>query len=350
MKQKKAIKLRLLLFIITGLIFCPVFSQTPVINLKIDQANNNVSPMLYGLMTEEINHSYDGGLYAELIRNRIFKDSKTEPEGWTLVKENPSSEAAIKLIAAEEHVPNDERRNALNGAMQACLRLTIEKATGKDVAGSIIEFIEHSTDAEKNEIADKLHQYTGVSKDYVLQSNLRLYVGRFNKELLRDSGLTVGRLDTRFTGYDYDEAGESFEYDPSYDKTVYGPFAAAVNDYIKRDLNFSSDLPYEILTGRVGDWPLSNDRYLNVAENLRQAMTKNPFLKVWIAQGYYDMATPYFATENVVSHMFLKKDIRQNLHFTFYEAGHMVYINKPSLSQLKNDFSNFIQQALPKQQ
>jgi carboxypeptidase C (cathepsin A) len=122
------------------------------------------------------------------------------------------------------------------------------------------------SDAEKNQIADKLHQYTGLSKNYILQSNLRLYVGRFNKELLRDSGLTVGRLDSRFTGYDYDEAGEGFEYDPSYDKTVYGPFAAVVNDYIKRELKFNSDLPYEILTGRVGYWPLSNDRYLNVAE------------------------------------------------------------------------------------
>jgi carboxypeptidase C (cathepsin A) len=175
-------------------------------------------------------------------------------------------------------------------------------------------------------------------------------VGRFNKELLRDSGLTVGRLDSRFTGYDYDEAGEAYEYDPSYDKTIYGPFAAVVNDYIKRELKFESELPYEILTARVGSWPLSNDRYLNVAESLREAMTKNPFLKVWIAQGYYDMATPYFATENVVAHMFLKKDIRQNLYFTFYEAGHMVYIYKPSLAQLKNDFSNFIQQALPKRQ
>ena len=77
-------------------------------------------------------------------------------------------------------------------------------------------------------------------------------------------------------------------------------------------------------------------------------MTKNPFLKVWIAQGYYDMATPYFATENVVSHMFLKKDLRQNIHLTFYEAGHMMYINKPSLAQLKNDFSSFITGALPK--
>lgn len=203
------------------------------------------------------------------------------------------------------------------------------------------------SDAQRSQVADKLHQYTGLSKNYILQSNLRLYVGRFNKELLRDSGLTVGRLDSRFTGYDYDEAGESYEYDPSYDKTIYGPFAATVNDYIKRELKFESELPYEILTGRVGYWPLSNDRYLNVAESLREAMTKNPFLKVWIAQGYYDMATPYFATENVVAHMFLKKDIRRNLYFTFYEAGHMVYINKLSLMQMKDDFSTFMQNALP---
>ncbi|HEV2832458.1 MAG TPA: alpha-L-arabinofuranosidase C-terminal domain-containing protein [Hanamia sp.] len=131
MKQKTMKKLRLLLLIAAGFIINPIFSQTPVINLNIAQANKNVSPMLYGLMTEEINHSYDGGLYAELIRNRIFKDSKTSPEGWSLVKENPSSNADIKLIGAEEHVPNDERRNAINGAMQACLRLTVEKADGK---------------------------------------------------------------------------------------------------------------------------------------------------------------------------------------------------------------------------
>ena len=117
-------KVRLLLLIAAGFIINPVFSQTPVINLNIAQANKNVSPMLYGLMTEEINHSYDGGLYAELIRNRIFKDSKTEPEGWSLVKDNPSSEAAIKLIGAEEQVPNDERRNFGFIFTNICIRST----------------------------------------------------------------------------------------------------------------------------------------------------------------------------------------------------------------------------------
>ena len=87
--------------------------------------------MLYGLMTEEINHSYDGGLYAELIRNRIFKDSKTSPEGWSLVKDNPSAEAAIKLIGAEEHVPNDERRNAINGALSSLFKAYSRKSGWK---------------------------------------------------------------------------------------------------------------------------------------------------------------------------------------------------------------------------
>ncbi len=131
MKRKTATKLRSLVLVAAGFIITPSFSQTPVITLDLTKAGNNVSPMLYGLMTEEINHSYDGGLYAELIRNRIFKDSKTAPEGWSLVKDNPSSEASIKLIGAEEQVPNDERRNAINGTLSACLRLTVEKAGGR---------------------------------------------------------------------------------------------------------------------------------------------------------------------------------------------------------------------------
>ena len=202
--------------------------------------------------------------------------------------------------------------------------------------------------AERTKIIDKLQVYTGLSRDYIDQSNLRLYVGRFNKELLRKDGKTVGRLDSRFTGYDYDEAGENFDYDPSYNTTIYGPYAAAANDYIRRTLKYENDIPYEILTGRPGPWQLSSDKYLNVAETLRDAMTKNSFMKVWIANGYYDMATPYFATRNVVDHMFLKKELKQNISFTYYEAGHMMYIHQPSLQQFKKDFVQFIDSALPK--
>ena len=204
------------------------------------------------------------------------------------------------------------------------------------------------TDEEKNKIADKLHQYTGLSKEYLLESNLRLYVGRFNKELLRSEGKTVGRLDSRFTGEDYDEAGEEYDYDPSYDKTIYGAYTAAAYDYIHKTLKYENDLTYEVLTGRPQPWPLSSNKYLNVAETLRGAMTKNPFLKVWVANGYYDMATPYFATRNVLDHMFLKKELKQNISLTYYPAGHMMYVSKPSLIQLKKDFETFIANALPK--
>lgn len=107
-------------------------AQTPVITLDFTKPGANVSPRLYGLMTEEINHSYDGGLYAELIRNRIFKDNKNTPEGWSLVQDDPAAKANIKLIAAsEENIPLDERRHAINGALSTCLRLTVEKAAGR---------------------------------------------------------------------------------------------------------------------------------------------------------------------------------------------------------------------------
>ncbi|HVZ56851.1 MAG TPA: hypothetical protein VG870_09360 [Chitinophagaceae bacterium] len=201
---------------------------------------------------------------------------------------------------------------------------------------------------ERAAVVDKLHAYTGLSPQYLEQTNLRLYVGRFNKELLRSEGKTVGRLDARITGSDYDDAGESFEYDPSYDMAIYGTYAAVINDYLRRELGYENDLPYEVLTGRPSPWPLSQDHYLNVAETLRDAMTRNPSLQVWICNGYYDMATPYFATDYVVHHMFLRPDLRSHIRLTYYEAGHMMYIHKPSLVQMKKDFSGFLDSAIPK--
>ena len=120
-------------FFLTILVFrIQAYSQTPSITLRVDKPGATVSPTLYGLMTEEINHSYDGGLYAELIRNRIFKDNKTKPEGWSLVQDDTAAKASIKLIAAsQEHIPLDERGNAINGTLSTCLRLTVEKAAGR---------------------------------------------------------------------------------------------------------------------------------------------------------------------------------------------------------------------------
>src|SRR4051794_22283875 len=133
-KTGKMIKLksRLLMLLAAGCMTQMAAAQTPVITLDLTKPGANVSPMLYGLMTEEINHSYDGGLYAELIRNRIFKDNKNTPEGWSLVRDDSASKASIKLIRTrEENLPYDERQLAINGALSTCLRLTVEKAAGR---------------------------------------------------------------------------------------------------------------------------------------------------------------------------------------------------------------------------
>ncbi|GIV96807.1 MAG: hypothetical protein KatS3mg057_1464 [Herpetosiphonaceae bacterium] len=203
-------------------------------------------------------------------------------------------------------------------------------------------------DQEQVRIADRLARYTGLSEDYVKHANLRIEIHRFTKELLREERRTVGRLDSRFTGIDRDAVGETPEYDPSLTNII-GPYTAALNDYVRGDLQFECDLPYEILNPRVWPWSFSDheNKYVSVAETLRKAMTINPYLNVFIAHGYYDLATPYFATEYTVNHLGLDAGLQQNISMGYYEAGHMMYIHRPSLEKLKADLAGFIGSAIP---
>lgn len=205
-----------------------------------------------------------------------------------------------------------------------------------------------ATDAQRQSVTQKLARYTGLSEEYITQTNHRIFIQRFVKELMRKDGLTVGRLDSRFNGVDFDNAGEGYEFDPSLDGTISGPYAGTINDYIRKELKFESDLTYEILTGRVQPWNYNNvqNRYLNAAETLRQAMSKNPKLKVWVSNGYYDLATPYFATDYTFNHMGLTPEQKKNVMMTFYESGHMMYIHKPSLLKFKVDADKFYDEAM----
>jgi len=171
-------------------------------------------------------------------------------------------------------------------------------------------------------------------------------IWRFTKELLRDERRTVGRLDSRFKGIDYDAAGESGEYDPSY-SNIYGAYSGMLNDYVRRELKFESDLPYEILTGKVWPWKYSayENQYVNVAETLREAMTQNPHMKVFVACGYFDLATPYLATEYTFDHLGLDSSLRDHVTIQHYEAGHMMYIHLPSLARMRGDLAGFIREA-----
>jgi carboxypeptidase C (cathepsin A) len=196
---------------------------------------------------------------------------------------------------------------------------------------------------EKKTLTEKLARLTGLSTTYLEQTNLRINIHRFCKELLRDQRLTVGRLDSRFTGIDRDAAGETHEYDPSL-SAIMGPYTGALNDYVRRELNYKSDLPYEILTNKVRPWSFAEheNQYVYVAETLRQAMTVNPALRVHVANGYFDLATPYLATEYTFSHLMLDESLMHNLSMSYYEAGHMMYLHLPSLEKLKQELASFI--------
>ncbi len=199
------------------------------------------------------------------------------------------------------------------------------------------------TKEERAEIVKKVSYFTGISEQFIERSNLRINDQHYFKELLRERGLTVGRLDSRLIGRDRLGVTEHAEYDPLL-TNIMGPYTAAFYDYIRRELKFASDLPYEILSGFVHPWSYKEfeNAYVNVGETLRAAMTYNPYLKVFVANGYYDLGTPYFATEYTFDHLGLDEETRKNVTMEYYDAGHMMYIHIPSLKQMKRDLTDFI--------
>jgi carboxypeptidase C (cathepsin A) len=200
------------------------------------------------------------------------------------------------------------------------------------------------TNAERQTIAQQLARLIGLSPQYVLAANLRVSADRYRKELLRDKRTTIGRYDSRFTGLDRDAAGEREEYDPS-DAAIKGPFTALFQDYIKSDLKFESDLHYPTLGNYVRPWTYDQNRYMDMTETLRETMTRNPFLKVFVACGYYDMATPFAGSEFNFSHLAFDKAVTDRVSFGYYESGHMVYLRQSAHKTLKSDVSRFLRGA-----
>lgn len=198
--------------------------------------------------------------------------------------------------------------------------------------------------AIRQKIIEKLSRYTGLSKEYIDRANMRVSGPRYGKELLRDEKRSLGRFDARYKGNDTDGCGSVPEFDPSFD-AVAGAFTGAFNHYICDELKCKREEEYRILTS-VSPWNYSpaNNQYLNVAETLKDVMSKNPKLKVFVASGYYDLATPYFGTVYTFNHLGLEPDLRSHVTMKYYGAGHMMFIDYPSLSQLKTDLSNFLKQ------
>ena len=203
------------------------------------------------------------------------------------------------------------------------------------------------TAAERASLLDKLNRYTGLDKAWLDATDLRIEIQHFCKELLRGEKRTVGRLDSRFKGIDEDSAGERPDFDPSL-AAIRPPYTATLNDYVRRSLGYKSDLEYYILGGGIGQpWDFGRAAaFPDTSEALRSAFSKNPSMRVFVASGYYDLATPFFATEYTLSHMGLDPTQRARISTAEYEAGHMMYIHVGELARLKNDVAAFLETAL----
>ncbi len=201
-----------------------------------------------------------------------------------------------------------------------------------------------ASQSDSDRVANQLSRFTGLDAGYLKQENLREPIERFTKDLLKDQNRSVGRYDSRFTGIRLHPGTDAEDFDPS-DEAVNGPFTAAFNDYVRRELKFETDMPYETIA-EVNPWNLAANKYLDVATSLKKAMSRNPYLKIWVCCGYYDLATPYFAAQSVVRGMNLDPAIRDNIQFTFYESGHMLYIERGAREKLKDDLDRFLTGAL----
>jgi carboxypeptidase C (cathepsin A) len=208
---------------------------------------------------------------------------------------------------------------------------------------------------ERDAVAQKMSELTGLSTDFIKRANLRVDLSRFRKELMRNERETLGRYDSRYMGVDADAVGDSPDYDPS-EQAITGAFIGAFNNYLANDLKYDTNMTYRLSArdeaGFNWDWkhkapgadfPMNNP---NTALDLAAAMRTNPYLKVLSLNGWYDMATPFFGTEFDLSHMMLEPAEQRNLQFRYYPSGHMVYLNPDALHDMRTDVERFIQQTV----
>jgi len=199
---------------------------------------------------------------------------------------------------------------------------------------------------KRKKVIGKLAALTGLSPDYIEKSDLRVSQDHFAKELLRSQNRVIGRFDSRYMGIDSNSLGAVYECDPSFNAFL-GLFTATFNDYVRRDLGWKTDEEYKILAN-VTPWGYNSTmgQTLNVSDKLQEVMDRNNRLRIYVAGGTYDLATPYFATEYTFSHLGLLPSLKKHIELHLYEGGHMMYLNQNSIAQMKLDLSAFIRKAL----
>ena len=201
--------------------------------------------------------------------------------------------------------------------------------------------------ADRQAAVKKLARLTGLAENFVDRANLRVDPSEFRKELLADQHKVLGRYDARLTGYDTDPLSRTPDYDPSFAPFL-DAYSATFNDYVRRTLKFDSDLPYEVLSGRVRPWNFGErgTGYLDVLDRLRSALVQSPNLHVMFNSSYFDLATPYLGTKYTVNHLDLGTDLRKNIEQNFYDSGHMIYHHRPDREKLSGNVAQFIKDAI----
>lgn len=252
-------------------------------------------------------------------------------------------------VAFASHVETYTATAWFHKKLPADLSGDLKKAVDESRAFAFGEYLtalakgNRATAAERKAVAQKLARLTGLSADYVERANLRIDPGRFRKELLRDRRLVVGRLDSRYTAVERDAAGEQDEFDIS-NSALQGPYTALFQDYVKNDLKWETDLHYPT-AGKVypWNWDEFSNGYMDMTDPLRSAMSHNPFMKVFVAIGYYDMATVMGGAEYNFAHLGYDQTFVDRVSFGYYEAGHMIYTRPSEHRKLKADLAKFIQ-------
>lgn len=203
---------------------------------------------------------------------------------------------------------------------------------------------------ERQKIIDAYARYTGMDKKLIDNANLRIDVEQFTHNLLLDRKLRVGRLDGRFTGVDPEGLLETHDFDPTASAIV-PPYTAVFNNYVRNELGYKIDMPYKVFAWeepafQKWDWGDALKGFPNTAPGLRAALAKNPYLKILVMEGYYDLATPYVAANYSIDHLNLGQELRKNISFATYEAGHMVYVDSPSHAKMTKDLGEFMRRCL----
>ncbi|MBK8806141.1 MAG: peptidase S10 [Bacteroidales bacterium] len=231
--------------------------------------------------------------------------------------------------------------NKLNVSLSTNIKETIAKAEDFALNGYATALLKADllSPEKKMDIAKQYAEFTGLNADYIYNSNLRVPSYRFRKELLRDKGISVGRFDSRLTIHQEDLITDYESNDPSYHR-IMAAFGTSFNAYVRNELQYTNNLPFKVLSD-VHPWKFGDGKFLDVTGDLRESIIKNPAMKVWVANGIYDLATTYFSTEYAIHHLNLPLDLKPNLSKTYYMAGHMMYLHTPSLIEFKKDAVNF---------